>query len=83
MLWQLYQMATTYQIRPSDLVGLSNDWEAFCLDRAVFLFGTALSNDLEGQEGKNKKDVKRKREQVLERWFPEARKKKKFRSPGK
>ena len=52
------------------------------MDRATYLFGSALNNELESVEGKNNNEISRKRKAVLERWFPEARAKKKFRSPG-
>lgn len=47
----LYQMATTYQNRPSELIGVDDPWLAFQFDRAIFLFGRAVENRL--QERKN------------------------------
>jgi hypothetical protein len=87
MFWQLHQMATTYRVRPSDFLDLSSSWDAFCVDRATFMYGTALSAELEeagsNPKIKNKRSAERARQQVLDRWFPEARTKKKFADPGK
>jgi hypothetical protein len=65
------------------LLNLSSDWQAFCLDRAVAVFGNTLSAELEDVEGKNKKQIIRKREQILRRWIPEASETRKFADPGR
>lgn len=88
MLWQMYTMAKTWSCRPSDLLGLQeNSHTAFCFDRACAVFGNALKAELDAVEGKKKKEIERKREQILSKWFnSEARsteaQPKKFRDPG-
>ena len=52
---------------------------AYCLDSAVFNFGSALKGELEGIEGKNKQEITRKQERVLRKWLDLPQK---FRNPG-
>jgi hypothetical protein len=83
MLWQLFNLGKTWGCRPSELIGIRSDWQAFCFDRAVATFGNALQNELESVEGKNSKAIQRKRDQILRKWIPEAREERKFADPGK
>lgn len=83
MLWQTYNLAKTWGCRPSELMGITSDWTAFCFDRAVATFGNALQNELDSVEGKNNKTIRSKREQVLRKWIPEARSTRRFKDPGK
>lgn len=83
MLWQLFNLAKTWQTRPSQLLNIDNDWQAFCLDRAVATFGNALKAELDSVEGKNNKEIQRKRESILRKWIPEASSERKFADPGK
>lgn len=80
-MWQLFNLAKTWNSRPSELLNIESDWTAFCLDRAIATFGNALKAELEGVEGKNAKTVQSKREQVLRNWIPEARATRKFKDP--
>lgn len=77
--WQLFNQATTLQTRPSELLGVTDVFMAFCLDSAIYSFGTALQNELDGVEGKNKNEIKRKRERILGKWLGLEQK---FREPG-
>lgn len=52
---------------------------AYCVDNAVFSFGSALNAELESVEGKNKKEIKIKRERVMTKWLGLPQK---FRNPG-
>lgn len=83
-MWQLFNLAKTYHCRASDLLGIENTWDRFKVDRSVAVFGNALKAELEEVEGKKKKEIQKKRDQVLSRWFPEARsaEPKKFKDPG-
>jgi hypothetical protein len=47
------------------------------------VFGNTLQSELDEVEGKKKKDIKRKRQVIFDRWFPEAREKRKFADPGR
>lgn len=65
--------------RPSDLLGVTDAFMAYSIDNAVFTFGTALQNELDNVEGKNKNELKRKRERILQQWLELEQK---FREPG-
>lgn len=82
-LWRTYNLAKTWGCRPSELLGISSDWTAYCFDSAVAVFGSHLSAELEDVEGKNKKEIQRKRETILRRYIPEKTKAQKFKDPGK
>jgi len=47
------------------MLGIDNDYYAYCLDEVVGLWGSHVTSELEKIEGKNDKDVKRKRERKL------------------
>lgn len=59
--------------RPSQLLGISGSIRQYCLDRAVWLFGSTLDGELEKSlEGcSNDREMERSRQRVLDRWFPE------------
>lgn len=56
---------------------------AFCLDRAIALFGSAVENDIhQAQEGaKNQAEAKRKVSLVITKWFGTETSKSQFRNP--
>lgn len=53
-------------------------WAAFCFDNAVCTFGRALEGELDSIEGKNMKEVTRKRDRLLRKWLGLPQK---FRNP--
>ncbi len=65
-------MAKTYRCRPSQLLALSSEFAAFCLDRAVHRFGSALDSELDSQEGKSKQEIHTKRLRVIAAYIPKA-----------
>lgn len=69
LLWDLYRKAETYNCRPSEMLGVTDVWMAYEIDGAVFQFGSALAGELESVEGKNKAEIKRKRERILTKWL--------------
>jgi hypothetical protein len=44
-------------------------YRAFCFDQAVAIFGAALEAELDSIEGKNAKEIARKRDRVMRRWL--------------
>jgi hypothetical protein len=75
-------------IRPSEYLGIHDEWAAYCLDRSVYAFGSSLQHELESVRVKDDKDgrkAQRKREQILHKWIPELKKasKPKYADPGK
>lgn len=78
--WQLYQTAKSFGVRPSELVSAPDPYAAYCLDTAVGEFGRALENALRNVEGKNKKEIEVKAERIVRKWLDMPQK---FRDPVK
>lgn len=64
-LWVLYVQAKEWVVRPSQLLGISDLYVAYCLDEACFTFGSYITGELEKVEGKKQKDVETKRKRLL------------------
>lgn len=64
-MWSLYNTSKQWSKRPSEMVGITEEYTAFCFDEAVGLWGSYVVNELEKIEGKNEKEVTRKRHQRL------------------
>ena len=63
-------MAKTYSALPSDLVGLPRgSVEAWELNQATAIFCNALTDELEGVEGKSKAAIEMRRKQILDSWL--------------
>lgn len=65
-------MAKAFRVRPSDLLGINQDFDAFRLDRAVYRFGKHVDAELDKVTGKNENEIKQKRLRVIARYFPKA-----------
>lgn len=63
--WKIYQQAKTWGCRPSQLLGIDNDYYAYCLDEVVATWGSHVTSELESIEGKNEKEVSAKRQRRL------------------
>lgn len=61
------------------MLGVTDVYTAYCLDSAVYTFGRSLESELEQVEGKNKGEIKRKQERLLNKWLDLPQK---FRNPG-
>lgn len=68
-LWEMYLMAKTYHVQPSVLLHVRNERNAFRIDRAVSLFGNALSAELDSVTGKKEAEIEAKRKRIRERWL--------------
>jgi len=44
--WKLWVVATSFDVRPSAVVGIENTWTAYCFDSAVRMFGVWVENKL-------------------------------------
>lgn len=78
----IFAMATKFQTPPSDLLAIKGPVRRFVFDRAVYVFGQTLSNELEAVEGKTSKEIERKRNQIIRKWLPEAAGGRKFKDPA-
>lgn len=81
-------MAKSLRTRPSDLLAVEDELDRYCLDRAVYLFGSSLQNDLDSVQEKNDSDgrkAKAKRLMIFNRYISDQKTstKKRFREPGK
>lgn len=56
-----------WNVRPSQLLGIDDDYLAYCIDEAVGEYGSFVRGELEQVEGKNAKEVQGRRELVLRR----------------
>ena len=65
----IYNQATTWKCRPSELLGIDDDYLAFCADQVVFYVGSTIKGDLDGVEGKNAEEINQKRSRVLDKYF--------------
>jgi len=74
-------MAKTYQVKPSDILHVTDPIAAWCFDRAIFLFGSTMQHDLDnaGRGAKNPAIANGKRQQVMSKWLGTPVQ---YRSPG-
>lgn len=70
-MWQAWRLSQTYRVRPSNLLGLDPEGvEALYLDRAVYVFGTAVESSIEGaREGKTGSQAQSAAMGALNRWL--------------
>ena len=61
----MYNQAKAWNTRPSQLAGIEQEYYAYCFDEAIGAWGTYVTNELEKIEGKNDKEVSRKRHNRL------------------
>ena len=64
-------MGKTWSRRPSEIYGIHDDFQAFCFDRAVTLFGQSVEEDLRNaaKNSRNEAQAERKASQRLMRWL--------------
>lgn len=68
-----FRLAKSSQCRPSDVYAVDDPVDAYCFDRAVYHFGTALEAALdEANSEKTAAAVNRKRQRIFQKWIPEA-----------
>lgn len=74
----LFVQARGWKTRPSKLLGIKDKYIAYCLDQAIFYFGTSIDYELEQVDEKNPEGAQHKREQLLRSFlYPEAESQKK------
>lgn len=73
-------MSTDWAVRPSQILGLSDDVAAFYLDRAVHHFGSSLEAALQEvqNDAKNTKEAQTKTARVFAKWMQQ---KQQFKNP--
>lgn len=63
--------AKTWNCRPSDLLAITDEYVAFCVDQAIGYFGRVVEAELEAVEGKTDTERSQKRDRVLQRYIGE------------
>jgi len=51
------------------MMNVDDPYVAYCLDSAVATFGLSLEAELDSVEGKNAKEIAKKRNRILDRWL--------------
>lgn len=72
LLWEAWNLAKAYHQLPSVIYHIEDPVECFTFDRAVYEFGSFVAAKLEEVEGKDKKEIERKRLRVIQKYFPKA-----------
>jgi hypothetical protein len=68
---------------PSDLLDIEDDpLASFCLDRAVWTFGSSLQGELNSIEDTDKNKIERARDNIFRRWLPDSPQSKAFADPA-
>lgn len=73
-MWVTWLQAKKFSCKPSELLGIESQPQAFYFNRAVFTFGTALEAELEragqtrGKKKKNEQQIAMARQRVMTRW---------------
>lgn len=69
--WEAWQLSKAYHCRPSEIYGVHHPVQAFYFDRAVWVFGTTLENDLDkaSADAKKPKQGEQARLRVLQKWL--------------
>lgn len=73
-LWEAYQLGRSHHRPPSDIYGIKPKLTAYCFDRAVYTFGTALEARLRtvAETQKTQKAAERKALMELQKWLSSA-----------
>lgn len=73
-----------WKVKPSNLVGISDEYLAYCLDEAIYHWGSFVQGKLDEIEAKNSKERKNKTAKVLGDLLklPDSQRFKAFRPPS-
>ena len=78
-------MAKEFKQLPSTILKVNDDYDAFRVDRMVWLFGSSLQAAINAVDETDPKKRQREQQRVLGKWIPEAEVplEQRFRDPGK
>jgi hypothetical protein len=70
-LWATWTTAKSLGLSPSEYLRVEDPFVAYCLDRAVTLFGTTLENEIrtKTEDAKNTKSAKRIAERIMNQYL--------------
>jgi Leucine-rich repeat (LRR) protein len=71
MLWEAWKLSKAYSRTPAELYGVKDEYAAWCFNRAVFLFGTTLQNEIDAvqNKAKNERQARFKTQNLLNKWL--------------
>lgn len=70
-LWETWTLAKQWGVRPSELLSIAYELDAYFLDRAITTFGMSVEADLDkaSTDAKNSKKAAQARARVLDKWL--------------
>jgi hypothetical protein len=82
--WNLYQLAKTWDQRPSVMLDIDDPLDAYRLDEVVAYVGNRIHGELDAVEGKTEGEMNTRRQSVLDKYFPptEQAQKSRFADPA-
>lgn len=86
MLWLLWKQSQEWKTLPSAILRVDDWYDGWCIDQAVWSFGTELEQALAEAEAskKNERGKKAARAKVFNQWIPDAQADTpRLRDPGK
>jgi hypothetical protein len=70
--WLIFSQAKQFNRAPSDILRIEDDYVAYCLDEAIWWFGTYVESEVAAaQKSRGKKDNERKQQVRAENRFRE------------
>lgn len=75
-------MVKMMKVRPSSLLEITEPLAAFNFDRAVWMFGSALEQELSEVDGRTKHAREAKTQSIIDSWLPDQPKVKRFADPA-
>lgn len=79
-MWNVYSLAKSMTVRPSQLLAIDDAYVAYCIDDAVMTFGEFIASKLNEVKGKNAKQIEGQRLLLLRRLLS-SEAKQQFRAP--
>ena len=64
-LWNVYVEAQTWRQRPSTMMGITDEYVAYCFDEAASEWGNHVRGKLDAVEGPNSKVIQARQETLL------------------
>lgn len=71
-MWNIFQLAKTYTVRPSVLMDITTPYDAFCFDQAVAEVGNTITGELENIEAKSKGEHQAKVNKIFKQYFDQV-----------
>lgn len=85
LLWELWRRSKALSKQPSDLIGIRDPVKRFYVDRAIWMFGTQIENEMDeaGSKTKDSRQGQAARTAVLNKYLNPGLAVGQFRDPAK